>query len=66
LTSSLKLKLMLFEHAWRNRPMAEALDDYLALIEREKDRRPAEAMLADEIHRLRVARWKLAMLASTR
>jgi hypothetical protein len=30
------------------------LNAYLTLIERERQRRPAEAMLADEIHRLRL------------
>lgn len=29
------------------------LDDYLVLIEQERDSRPAEAMLVDEIKRLR-------------
>lgn len=33
--------------------MADRLDDYLDLIERERNCRPAEAMLADEIRRLR-------------
>lgn len=29
------------------------LEDYLAMIGSERERRPSEAMLADEIHRLR-------------
>lgn len=33
------------------------LDEYLALIEREREHRPAEAKLADEIRSLRAAQW---------
>lgn len=36
------------------------LDDYLDLIDRERYSRPAEAMLADEIRRLRLALEKVA------
>lgn len=38
----------------------DALGDYLDLIERERDSRPAEAMLADEITRLRTELWELS------
>jgi len=37
---------------WRT---GSRLDDYLALIERDRQCRPAEAMLADEIMRLRAS-----------
>jgi hypothetical protein len=36
--------------------MSDALERYLLLIEEERDSRPAEAVLADEIEKLR--RWK--------
>lgn len=42
---------------WHKPECGQRLEKYLALIEKERERRPAEAMLADEIKRLRATHF---------